>query len=106
MQIDRGFIKWMPFDSVASTKGILNSANKERIVVKMPKLSEEQIISNENNLLSSYHNKEQIKIIYFKNNTIYKTVNKVLKIDAIKKSITLENNNIIYFSQIIQTLII
>ena len=25
MQIDRGFIKWMPFDSVTSTKNLLKN---------------------------------------------------------------------------------
>ena len=48
MQIDRGFIKWMPFDSVVPTKKLLESLASKKNNIKMPILSEEQIINNEN----------------------------------------------------------
>lgn len=101
MQIDRGFIKWMPFDSVVPTKDLLKSLSSEKNIMKMPTLSEEQIVNNEENLLRSLHNNEEVKIIYFKNNKIYRLTTKLKEIDIISKKIILANNNHLYFSQII-----
>lgn len=101
MQIDRGFIKWMPFDSVVPTKNLLKSLSSEKNIMKMPTLSEEQIVSNEENLLRALHNKEEVKIIYFKNNKIYRLTTKLKEIDIISKKIILASNNHLYFSQII-----
>lgn len=101
MQIDRGFIKWMPFDSVVPTKKLLESLASKKNNIKMPILSEEQIINNEQNILRALHNNEEVKIIYFKNNKIYRITTKLKKIEINTKKIILANNNHLYFSQII-----
>lgn len=101
MQIDRGFIKWMPFDSVVPTKNLLKALSNEKNMMKMPTLSEEQIATNEENILRALHNKEEIKIIYFKNNKIYCLTTKLKDIENTTKKIILANNNHLYFSQII-----
>lgn len=101
MQIDRGFIKWMPFDSVTSTKNLLKNIVQEKNIIKMPTLSEEQINLNENNILRALHNNEDVKIIYFKNNKVYRLTTKIKNIQTTSKKIILANNNHLYFSQII-----
>lgn len=101
MQIDRGFIKWMPFDSVVPTKKLLESLVNKKSNIKMPTLFEEQIINNEQNILRALHSNEEIKIIYFKNNKIYRLTTKIKKIESNTKKIILANNNCLYFSQII-----
>ncbi len=101
MQIDRGFIKWLPFDSVTSTKNLLKILSSEKNIMKMPTLSEEQINNNEENVLRALHNKENVKIIYFKNNKIYRINTQIKNIQMISKKIILANNNQLYFSQII-----
>lgn len=101
MQIDRGFIKWMPFDSVTSTKNLLKNIVQEKNIFKMPTLSEEQINLNENNILRALHNNEDVKIIYFKNNKVYRLTTKIKNIQTTSKKIILANNNHLYFSQII-----
>lgn len=101
MQIDRGFIKWQPFDSVTSTKKILKDLIQEKNKVSMPNLTDEQIEKNENLLLTAFHNDEFIKIKYFKSNKINIITTKIKKIDSITKKIILTNNTTIYFSQIV-----
>lgn len=101
MQIDRGFIKWMPFDSVTSTKNLLKNIAQKKNIIKMPILSEEQINSNEENILRALHNNEEVKIIYFKSSKIYRLTTKLKQIENNTKKIILANNNHLYFSQII-----
>ena len=48
---DRGMIKWMPFNSVVSSKEIINSILKDKSKISMPILSEEQKDVNEQKLL-------------------------------------------------------
>lgn len=49
---DRGMIKWMPFNSVVSSKEIINSILKNKSKISMPILSEEQkMLTNKNFLL-------------------------------------------------------
>ena len=49
--IERGIIKWMPFNSVISSKEVVNSILKEKSKIKMPILSEEQVINIEKTLI-------------------------------------------------------
>ena len=102
MQIDRGFIKWMPFDSVTNTKKLLKTMANNKNVIKMPTLSDEQISLNEENILRAFHHNEEITIIYFQNNKIYKLTTKIKKIENTSKKIILANNKHLYFSQLIR----
>ncbi len=101
MQIDRGFIKWMPFDSVVNTKKLLKSIAEEKSIMTMPTLFEEQIIINEENILRALHNNEEVKIIYFKKNKIYCLTTLIKKVESNTRKIILANNKQLYFSQII-----
>lgn len=106
MQIDRGFIKWMPFDSITSSKKNLKTISQEKMKFKMPTLYQEQINYNEENILKSFQNSEKIKITYFKNGKIYPLITTIKNIDKISKKIILEDHKYLYFSQIISAIII
>ena len=56
---DRGMIKWMPFNSVVSSKEIINSILKDKSKISMPILSEEQKNVNEQKLLIAYYSKSR-----------------------------------------------
>lgn len=102
MQIDRGFIKWLPFNSVINPKELIKEIKKEK-KYQSPMLCEERLIENEHNLLNAYESKSIIKIVYFKNNNFFKVTSKIQYLDSINKKIILDNNSKIYFSQIIYT---
>ena len=90
------------YDISYTKNGIVRlELDKEKNIIKMPTLSEEQINLNENNILRALHNNEDVKIIYFKNNKVYRLTTKIKNIQTTSKKIILANNNYLYFSQII-----
>ncbi|MBQ4584395.1 MAG: YolD-like family protein [Bacilli bacterium] len=100
--IDRGIIKWQPFDSVMSSNEIKKIILSEKAKVNKPQLSEDQQIIIEQTLLEAWHNNIKLTITYFKNNKIYKLDKKILKIISINKKIIFEDYFFIYFDQILK----
>lgn len=79
--IDRGMIKWMPFNSIISSKDVLNELTKERSKIKMPYLSDEQKSKIEKALIIAYYGQESIKIDYFYQGQILSLTSNIKKID-------------------------
>ncbi len=102
MRLDRGIIKWVPFNSVAPSKEIINKLVKEKQKVNKPILSDEQLNSLQNNLLEAYNNEIKTIIEYYKNGNILKEVAIIKVLDLSHDRIILANNKIIYFNQIIK----
>jgi len=98
--IDRGIIKWQPFDSCYSGEKVLKDLNNSKSKKVCPILSEDQLYYLEQKIFDSYHLNENVNVEYFYNGKIY-------KITGIIESINLQNKNIhiknliIYFKQII-----
>lgn len=102
MKIDRGIIKWAPFNSVTPSKEIINRLANEKLKINKPILSEEQLEDLQNNLFSAYNNELNPIIKYYKNGIIYKEQDKIKVLDLSHNRIILNNNKIIYFNQIIK----
>ena len=100
--IDRGIIKWAPFNSVVPTKKIVNEIVSKKNKISMPILSEDQIQTIIEEITTSYHSKSIIKIKYYYNGMIKYEEGKINYIDTYKKMIWINNKNI-YLSQIICT---
>lgn len=97
---DRGMIKWMPFNSVVSSKEIIKSILKDKSKISMPILSEEQKNVNEQKLLIAYYSKSKINISYYQNGNINLINSYIKKIDFTYHKIYFENNTIL-FDQIV-----
>lgn len=97
---DRGMIKWMPFNSVVSSKEIINSILKDKSKISMPILSQEQKDVNEQKLLIAYYSKSKINISYYQNGNINLINSYIKKIDFTYHKIYFENNTIL-FDQIV-----
>ena len=102
MKIDRGIIKWQPFNSVAPSKEIIYNLSKKRQKISKPILSEEQLQDIQSTLLEAYTNGLKVYIEYYKNGIINKIEQIIKKIDIDHHCIILTNNNYIYFNQIIK----
>lgn len=98
--IDRGIIKWQPFDSCYSSLKIINDINKTKNKVVLPTLSEDQLYLIEEKIFTAFYLKEIIALDYFYNGKILKIKGKINYIDKQQKKIYI-NNKIIYFKQII-----
>lgn len=97
---DRGMIKWMPFNSVVSSKEVISSILKEKSKINMPILSDEQKNVNEQRLLIAYYSKSKINISYYQNGKINLINSYIKKIDFTYHKIYFENITIL-FDQIV-----
>lgn len=102
MKIDRGIIKWAPFNSVTPSKELINRLDKEKQKVAKPILSEEQLELLQNNLLEAYNNELESIIKYYKNGIIFNEKAKIKVLDLSHNRIVLTTNRVIYFNQIIK----
>ncbi len=95
-------MKWRSFDAVIPSEETLINEAIKKTRKKMPNLSEEQIQTIENNITNALATSTPINIIYYYNQEYFKIKCKIKKIDSITKKITLHNDTVIYFKQIIE----
>ena len=98
---DRGMIKYQPFDSLTNSLYMKHELAMKKNKVIKPTLSEDQLEIIDLKIKEAYYNKDNIKIFYYSNNKIISIVDKILKIDNIKKIIVLNNNTKIFYKQIV-----
>lgn len=98
--IDRGIIKWQPFDSCYSSEKVLYDIQKQKSRKVFPVLSEDQLYILEERLFDAYHLNIEINIEYFYNGKINQIKGKIETINSLDKNIYVKKH-IIYFKQII-----
>ena len=98
--IDRGIIKWQPFDSCYSSSKIIKDINNSKNKIVYPTLSEDQLEFIEEKIECAYHLSEIIDLDYFYNGKIINIKGKINYIDMQHKNIYI-NNKSIYFKQIV-----
>ena len=99
--IDRGIIKWRPFDSCYSSKQVVNEVKTKRLKINMPILSDDQKNSIEEKIVDAFNLQTTIKIEYFYDGFIKNEIGKINYIDKDEKKIYL-NNKSLYFKQILK----
>lgn len=99
--IDRGMIKWEPFNAVIPSKAVIKSLTHEKERIRKPNLSEDQIKEIENSILEAFNLDIEVTLSYYQNGYIYKLNSKIKKIDSLSRKIYF-NNKILYFNQILR----
>lgn len=89
----RGMVKWQPFASLPEQANYINKLIYEMNKIERPILSEDQLNELNETLFRAFENKEQIALEYFHDGYIYLVEGIIIKIDPIKKSLIVENNN-------------
>ena len=95
--------QWMPFNSLFN-----GNEEKDKIVVinkKKPILSEEQIEAIENKIIEAFTEQVPVEIIHYKKYNYISSKGIITKINSVRKTITLNNDEILYFANIIKILI-
>ena len=100
--LDRGIIKWQPFNSLLNGKYLINSLLIEKSKITKPLLSEEEQSELEKKIIESYYYQNVVFISYYKEGYIFKTKSKIKKIDLVYKTIYLENKTKLLFNQILK----
>lgn len=95
---------WMPFNS------IFNGNEEKRNIAKnskktKPILSEEQIENIENKIIEAFTEQIPVTIIHYKKYEFIKSVGIITKINSVKKTITLNDKETIYFINIVNIFI-
>ncbi len=103
---DRKMMKWIPFDAVMNSNKIVKELSKKKENIKFPILSDDDYEKIQNDIIISKNNNLFIEIVYYKNNTYIKSINKIKSIDMQKKRIIFYNHSFVNFNQIIKTNII
>ena len=100
--IDRGFIKWQPFNSLISNKEILTSIkeSKNNFLYSKPKLFPEEIEKLNEELKDAYYSHSLITLTYFENNHLKTIKTNIIAIYPNSNTLKLTNNKIISFNQI------
>lgn len=98
--IDRGFIKWQPFQSLIPNKNTIDIIEKEKNYSK-PILFPEKINQLNELILEAYYNKSIIKINYYEAGQLKEIKSFIKKINPNSHTIELGNHQTLHFKQII-----
>ena len=101
--IDRGFIKWQPFNSLINRKMVMSDLEKNK-KVKKPTLFPEEIEKINEEILNAYYAKSEITIIYYENNLYKKITTLIVNINSSYKTIQFRGGKVISFNQILQVI--
>lgn len=100
---DRGMIKWQPFDSVTSSRKMVQHIMYEKEKMAKPVLSQEQLIEIQEKIWEGYHSQVPLRIVYFfKGRYQVKQNLLILDIQVNQKRILFEDSSSLYFEQIIR----
>lgn len=101
MNFDRGFIKWQPFNSVATPTTLLKN-NEKKVTQSKPLLFPEELEKINLEINEAYYNKSQIKIYFYEQNSIKMIETSIIKLIPNMNTIEISNHKIIHFNQIIK----
>lgn len=89
--VDRGIIKWAPFDALVGYHTILSDMRYRMGKAAQPVLSDDQLLELNQNLMLAYKLNIEIEVTYFSDGYLKATFGNVKKIDWIKKFIVLSS---------------
>lgn len=98
--IDRGFIKWQPFNSLTPLKDTFLDIEKEKIEEKPILFPEETNIISEK-IIDAYYSKDVISITYYEAGKIKNINATIKKIHPSAKTIELGCKKVLFFKQIL-----
>lgn len=98
--IDRGIIKWQPFNSCMEPNKIIKSITNEKNRYTLPIFSEDQIEIINQKIIDAYNLQLIVNIKYYFNGKIYKTNGKIDYLNIQDKRIII-NKKSLYIKQIL-----
>lgn len=94
---DRGFVKWQPFNSVATPKVLLNTPK----FIPKPTLFPEELEKINEQLKEAFYSHQNITIKYYDYGTIKEVKSIISRLNFSQNTIKLVNNQTLYFNQIL-----
>lgn len=98
--IDRGFVKWQPFNSITPAKDTIKAIKEEKKDVR-PVLFPEEVSVLIDTLMDGYYTKDKIVLTYYESYHIKNITSTIKKIHPSSNTIELGCGKTLYFDQII-----
>lgn len=98
--IDRGFVKWRPFESLIPSKEVLREIDEQQVLPK-PTLFPEEISFLSEEIMDAYYSKDSIVLTFYEAGKIREIQSTIKKIHPNSKTIELGCGKILSFRQIL-----
>jgi len=97
----RDYVKWQPFNAVVPGEYMVNEVLKEKNMIEMPILSEDQFNILQDKIVKAWRRKEVIFLTYYKSGKVFKKKGQIKIFRPENHKIVLNDGFYLYFEQII-----
>ena len=87
--IDRGIMKWAPFDALSGYQTLFNDLKRRLNQKEKPLLSDDAYQQLNENMHHALNTQQPLKITYFKAHSIYDVTGVITHVDWINKRLTI-----------------
>jgi hypothetical protein len=99
--IDRGLIKWMPFDALSGFSSLISDLKYHLLIQPEKILTQDHYDLLNYNLLEALHEDKEVMITYYKNHHYIQTTGNIIKIDPYEKTLLLSTKERIAINHVI-----
>lgn len=89
--LDRGLIKWLPFDALTGFKQAVYELKNKRLKPSKPILSEDQLAIMDYQISTALKFQKSISLYVYKNESIIYVTGLIKKIDLVKRQLHVDN---------------
>lgn len=89
--LDRGLIKWLPFDALTGFKQAVYELKNKRLKPSKPILSEDQLAIMNYQVSTALKFQKSISIYVYKNDSIIYVTGSIRKLDMVKRQLQVNN---------------
>lgn len=99
--IDRGLIKWMPFDALSGFSSLISDLKQQLLVEPEKILTQDHYDLLNYTLLEAIHDHKEVSITYYKHHHYIQTTGTIMKVDPYEKQLLLSTKERIKINHVI-----
>jgi hypothetical protein len=99
--IDRGLIKWMPFDALSGFSSLIHDLKKDLLLQPEKILTQDHYDLLNYTLLEATHENKEVTIIYYKYHHYIQSTGRIIQVDPHEKTILLSTKEKIAINHVI-----
>jgi len=99
--IDRGLMKWMPFDALNGFTSMIQDLKKNLLLTPEKILTQDQYDLLNYNLNEALHTKKEIVLVYYQHQKYVETTGSIIKVNPYTKTLLLSTKEMIPINRVI-----